>query len=282
MSKARDLASAAPAPSTVSATELGYLDGVTSAIQTQINTKQAVVSGVNDTEIGYLDGVTSGIQTQLNAKAPSSTAVTLTGTETLTNKTISSGVLSGTLTAGGSVGTAGQVLSSTGTGVQYITPSSGALVLIASGTVSGSTQLNIDNVFSSTYDFYKVTIELKNTNSNSLSMRWLTSGTPLTASSYYYAWLGYTWNGSTNNRSTAGGDFIDMGTIQNSPQPFDLTFNKNASNELHCTGQWLGYGNSGYFNGGAHSTAQQAFTGIRLYNGGGFLTGRWSVYGYVK
>jgi hypothetical protein len=41
MTKARDIASAAPAPSTVDATELGYLDGVTSAIQTQINTKAA-------------------------------------------------------------------------------------------------------------------------------------------------------------------------------------------------------------------------------------------------
>ena len=39
MTKARDIASANPAPSTVSATELGYLDGVTSAIQTQVNTK---------------------------------------------------------------------------------------------------------------------------------------------------------------------------------------------------------------------------------------------------
>jgi hypothetical protein len=39
MTKARDIASAAPAPSAVSATELGYLDGVTSAVQTQIDTK---------------------------------------------------------------------------------------------------------------------------------------------------------------------------------------------------------------------------------------------------
>lgn len=39
MSKARDLANAASAFATVSATELGYVDGVTSAIQTQINTK---------------------------------------------------------------------------------------------------------------------------------------------------------------------------------------------------------------------------------------------------
>lgn len=42
MSKARDIASAIPAPSTVSSAELGYLDGVTSAIQTQINTKSAI------------------------------------------------------------------------------------------------------------------------------------------------------------------------------------------------------------------------------------------------
>lgn len=41
MTKARDIASASPAPSTVSATELGYLDGVTSAIQTQIDSKSA-------------------------------------------------------------------------------------------------------------------------------------------------------------------------------------------------------------------------------------------------
>ena len=39
MSKARDLANAGTALTTVSATELGYLDGVTSDVQTQINTK---------------------------------------------------------------------------------------------------------------------------------------------------------------------------------------------------------------------------------------------------
>ena len=59
MTKARDLANAGTALTTVSATELGYLDGVTSAVQTQIDTK-----------------------------APTSTATTLTGTQTLTNKTI--------------------------------------------------------------------------------------------------------------------------------------------------------------------------------------------------
>ena len=41
MTKARDIASAIPATSTVDATELGYLDGVSSAIQTQLDAKTA-------------------------------------------------------------------------------------------------------------------------------------------------------------------------------------------------------------------------------------------------
>jgi len=48
-------------------------------------------------------------------------AVTLTGTQTLSNKTLSGATLTGTLTAGGGVGTNGQVLQSTGTGVQWST-----------------------------------------------------------------------------------------------------------------------------------------------------------------
>lgn len=56
----------------VSSTEIGYLDGVTSAIQTQLSNKQDVVANVSDTEIGYLDGVTSLIQTQIDGKISTS------------------------------------------------------------------------------------------------------------------------------------------------------------------------------------------------------------------
>jgi hypothetical protein len=49
MSKARDLANAATALSAVSATELGYVDGVTSSIQTQINTVTTAVNNVDAT-----------------------------------------------------------------------------------------------------------------------------------------------------------------------------------------------------------------------------------------
>jgi hypothetical protein len=81
-------------------TEIQYLNGVTSAIQTQIDTKLASataastyapiagatltgtvtlpsttsIGNVSATEIGYVDGVTSAIQTQLDAKLATATA----------------------------------------------------------------------------------------------------------------------------------------------------------------------------------------------------------------
>lgn len=55
-----------------------------------------------------------------------STVATLSGSQTLSNKTLSSAILTGTLTAGGGVGTSGQFLQSTGTGVQWATVTAGA------------------------------------------------------------------------------------------------------------------------------------------------------------
>ena len=59
-------------------TGLSYNDS-TGAISVDTTAIQAKVSGVTDTEIGYLDGVTSAVQTQLNDKAPIASP-TFTGT----------------------------------------------------------------------------------------------------------------------------------------------------------------------------------------------------------
>lgn len=80
-------------------------------------------------------------------------AATLDGTQTLTNKTLNSVVLTGTVTANGSTGTNGNVLISTGSGVQWQTNSIDTLtdVVISSPQAqqvlkyNGSTWINADN-----------------------------------------------------------------------------------------------------------------------------------------
>jgi len=145
MSKARDLASAIPAPSTVSSAELGYLDGVTSAIQTQINTKQAVVSGVDNTEIGYLDGVTSAIQTQIDSKlsstisfnAQTGTTYTLVAGDA-TKLVTTSNASAITVTVPPSVFTAGQQINVQSIGVGLTSFAQGAGVTITSTGATAS------------------------------------------------------------------------------------------------------------------------------------------------
>ena len=86
----------------VSDTEISYLDGVTSALQTQLGSKAPLASptftgtvslpsatsigNVSNTEIGYLDGVTGALQTQLDNKAPLASP-TFTGTVVLPSAT---------------------------------------------------------------------------------------------------------------------------------------------------------------------------------------------------
>ena len=143
MSKARDLANAGTALGAVTATELGYVDGVTSAIQTQIDTK-----------------------------APSSTAVTLTDTQTLTNKTLTNPVIASvinnslvdakgdvlTATADNTparlaVGANDTVLtadSSAATGLKWATPVSGSMTSLATGTLASTGNTTISS-FSTSY-----------------------------------------------------------------------------------------------------------------------------------
>lgn len=105
-------ASGKVAVSAVTDTELGYVSGVTSAIQTQLGNKQATITGaattitsadltasravVSDgsgkvavsattsTEIGFVSGLTSAVQTQLNAKQPLWQTLAVSSDATLT------------------------------------------------------------------------------------------------------------------------------------------------------------------------------------------------------
>ena len=113
-------ASGKVAVSSVTDTELGYVSGVTSAIQTQIDAKQSTITGgattivsadltasralasnasgkvavsaTTSTELGYLSGVTSAVQTQIDSKQATITGAATTITSS--NLTASRAVVS--------------------------------------------------------------------------------------------------------------------------------------------------------------------------------------------
>jgi hypothetical protein len=158
MTKARDLANAADVLDDVSATELSYVNGVTSAIQTQLNNKQAVVANVNDTEIGYLDGVTSAIQTQIDGK--SSTSHNHNSTYVANSLVDAKGDLlvgsaNDTVSRLAVASTAGYLLtvdSAEATGLKWTAPAaSGGMTQLSSTSVSGSQTITLSNILSGSY-----------------------------------------------------------------------------------------------------------------------------------
>ena len=142
MTKARDIASAAPAPSTVDATEIGYLDGVTSAIQTQLDAKTAKSTLSNTGDIYYASG----------ANTPARLGIGSTGNVL----TVAGGIPSWAAPAGGG-GMTSIASGSLSGGSLSLTSISGSyknLQLILRGYVTGEDYLRLrfNNLSTSIYD----------------------------------------------------------------------------------------------------------------------------------
>jgi hypothetical protein len=127
------------------------------------------------------------------------TLSTLAGSETLTNKTLSSVILTGTVTANSSVGSSGQVLTSSGTGVYWSTPTGGGgstatyNTAIGDGTTTSFTithSLNKANIFVSIRDQstgYFVYPDIKYNSTNDVILEFVDAPT---TSQYYVAVIG--------------------------------------------------------------------------------------------
>ena len=145
-----------------------------------------------------------------NIVAPATSGlVTLSGTQTLTNKTLTSPVLGGTVTAGGGVGTAGQVLSSTGTGVEWVDQTGGGgysgLVEISQTTITTSRTLY--SASATTYRGAKYTIQITNSTAYSMyEFLVMHDGT-----SVYFPYMSTAYSGDTsgNYQNFFSGDYLD-------------------------------------------------------------------------
>jgi hypothetical protein len=247
MSKARDLANAGTALTTVSATELGYLDGVTSAVQTQIDSKIGSASAINPTIVDAKGDI-----------------VAATAADTVARL---------------AVGTNNHVLtadSAEATGLKWAAVSGGGMTSLATGSLSG-TSVTISSISGSYRDLVLVILGAKNATANSF-FRLRVNGDS-GASNYFYSYLS---GGSTtlSGDSAQSACFIGFTTSTSTEQLCVVTLPEYANttgykvinstgaatsnNALNCWGGYKGstsavtsitiLENAGYtFNGGTYT-----------------------------
>jgi hypothetical protein len=167
-------------------------------------------SGGTVTSITAGTGLTGGTITTSGTIAIDSTVVTLTGTQTLTNKTLTSPSVSnptvtGTITAGGSAGTSGQVLTSTGTGVQWSAAGFQEYVSISSTGISSST--TVYSASATTYRGAKYTIQI--TNSTAYAMYEFLVMHDGTSIYFPYNSTAYSGDSNGNYQNFFSGDYLD-------------------------------------------------------------------------
>jgi hypothetical protein len=113
-------------------------------VGTQIQYRRGT-STQNDAFTGALGEITvdttgKTLRVHDGSTAGGNTVVNTTGVQTLSNKTANNLILTGNITAGGSIGTSGQYLSSTGVGIQWVTPTTSLSVIS-----SGGSNVNVKN-----------------------------------------------------------------------------------------------------------------------------------------
>jgi hypothetical protein len=251
MTKARDIASAAPAPSTVSATELGYVDGVTSAIQTQVDAKTAKSTLTTTGDIYYASA----------ANTPARLGIGSTGNVL----TVASGIPSWAAPGGAS-----------------------GLTLIQRSTFSNvaGTGTTFDGTFSSTYVSYLICIEncYSSTQTDDLQFVFRYSATDET--SHWGNLLQNTYNATTFASTSSGGvGQLTINSSQSSAYPFVGQINVSnigTSTLPAINGMGMEEDNTKLSLFYGYTTSSRTYTGFRLKSASSNITGTVAVYGLAK
>lgn len=156
--------------SAVTATELGHLAGVTSALQTQLNAKQGTLTVNDGTTVNFTfagDALTAEVQAVANAHVAAAAAIAVNKLAALTASraavTDGSGFLAASAATATEVGYLSGVTSAIQTQINALT-AGGGLVLLNSYAPSGAASVDITSEISSTYEHYLIVASLSASN----------------------------------------------------------------------------------------------------------------------
>ncbi len=153
-------------------------------------------------------------------------------------------------------------------------------------TFSASSAVSLNDVFSSTYQNYRIILQSTNTSAAAIRMRLRVSNADSTANSYgtgyYYKQLGGAGVGSISDGFTTSWT-VQQDSAQSASnvtidifRPFEVTstfthFFNNTTDNIHAI-----------YLGGNVFNASTSFTGFTIYPASSSISGTVSVYGYNK
>ena len=162
------------------------------------------------------------------------------------------------------------------------------LTLINTTSFSGVASQSVNDVFSATYDYYKLVLNVKGSTNNGMNLRLRVAGADNSTSNYKFGQLRFDFSANSNNQSSNG---TTQFTITHTTTEFygaqELTFYYPFKTE-RTTMSGTGTGLRSDFTSGTQMVisgffdANTSFTGFTLIGNGGNITGDVSVYGFNK
>jgi hypothetical protein len=159
------------------------------------------------------------------------------------------------------------------------------LVHINTTSFSAVSSQSINDVFSSTYNHYKIVVSGSGSTTATLDLRLRVSGSDNSTSNYYYA--GVLLESSTAAFIKAQGDpttYFRLGTIGTNTGIIETTISNPQQAEytgyVTTNGYLYGTNEGGWYNIGGAFSGTTSFTGFTLIPASGTITGRVSIYGY--
>lgn len=245
------------------------------AVFVDATARDAAITSPVDGQYAHLTG--SDTLTRYNGSAWE----TFGGAPTLTaNRAVATNG-SGALTASTVTATELGYLSGVTSSIQTQINAAGGLQLITAQSFSASTAVQVNNVFSSTYENYKVIISWRASGNNTMRLRMRTSGTDFTSNKYFT--IGYSYTGTINEGDATSGilgwsDVTGTGGAEiNFFQPF--VSGNDTAYTIAQTGPRSGSFVYGPLMAGGGVRENRSDTGFTIYPDSGNITGTVRVFG---
>jgi len=179
---------------------------------------------------------------------------------------------------------------STGVSIYFpsaVTASSGALTLITTGTLSAASSVTVDTCFTSTYDEYKLLVDVTGSTSASLTLQMRNAGSTISTANYQWFRTGFNKDGATDNAAAEGQSSWLFGYLATIPSVFVINIFSpldNANQQQSAFGASTNAANSAaaIYSTGMRYNQNQVFDSFVMSASSGNMTGTVRVYGFSK